>query len=118
VATPSVKTIIRTFSKLSRAEARELREVMLNARGDQGAQDALHEANRILDGHGVEVVAGPHFRRGFWADAVLAYVNMGDTYKATIGFEPDAGYTGRFVILPGGWGSWLEWYEQKHGVIL
>ncbi len=118
MATTTVKTLQREFPSLSREDASAIREKMRQAGAGESAEKALQFISGKLGGYGVEVIRGPHFHRGYWADAVLAYVNMGDTYKATIGFEPQYGFDGRFLVLPGGYGSWIEWYESKHGEVL
>lgn len=118
MSTPSVKMIQKVFPNLPMMVAKNIRETMLHAAPDQGVEEALEALSDMLGGYGYETIKGP-FRRGYWAETLLAYVNTGDTYSATIGYEParDRWGEGRFLILPGGWGSWVEWYEQKHGPI-
>jgi len=44
---------------------------------------------------------------------VLAYVNMGDPYVATVWYEPRYGMSGRWGV--GGYGDWVEYWEREHG---
>lgn len=116
--TPTAKQVQKIFPQVSQQDSARIRALMLTAPPFRGIEEALQQISTILGGYGVEVVNGPAFHRGYWAQALLVYVNTGDTYSSTIGYEtpavPEAG-PGRFMILPGGWGSWVEWYEQKHG---
>lgn len=71
--------------------------------------------NEVLDGYGVEGLrAGEDERyRGndmwvddhFWQGVRLEYVNMGDTYTPTIGYDIAKD---RFVVT-----SWGDWYEAN-----
>ena len=118
MATPSVQAIQKTFPKLSKAQAADIRGVMQRAARDASVERALEIASQVIGGYGVDIIRGPHFRRGYWADALLVFVNVGDAYEATIGFEPSSFGPGRFLVLPGGYGSWVEWYERKTGETL
>jgi len=69
----------------------------------------MEAANEILDGHGVEGARGEGANLGkYWRDTILLYVNMGDTYDATILFDPDEE---EFSI--GSWGDFIEEWEQE-----
>ena len=118
MAEKRIQTLMRIFPKLTASEARDLAMIMRRADSDKSAEQALKKISEVTGSYGVEVINGPHFRRNYWANALLAYVNVGDTYQGTVGFETENareyGY-GRFILLPGGWGSWVEWYESKHG---
>lgn len=69
--------------------------------------------NEVLDGHGVEALrvgngeemqGDPYIpNRHFWQDVRFEYVNMGDTYTPTIGYDVAKE---RFVVS-----SWGDWYE-------
>lgn len=66
-----------------------------------------------LGGHGVEAIRGRNFDRGYWADIVALYVNMGDTYALT--FVYDVELEKLFVTS---WGDWVEAYEARTGETL
>jgi len=115
MAYPSVQTIQSAFinsrcSEVDLATAKHIRKLMEEARGGRGVEDALEEISKLIGGFGHEVINGGDNRGGFWQNAVLAYVNMGDTYDATIYYDTDKGTFG-----VGAWGGWVEAYE-RHGV--
>ena len=66
---------------------------------------AMHEANSILDGHGVESL-DVETRRG--GRLFAEYVNMGDTYVSTLIYDHHAD---RFRITS--WGDLLESWERR-----
>lgn len=61
----------------------------------------LQLANDILQGHGIEHVESANGR------AEAYYVNMGDTYTATILLD-----TKRSTVLATSWGDWVEKEER------
>lgn len=79
------------------ADVERLR-ALLDADGDVTA--TLDEASDILGGFGVEYVGVPGSRE-------LAYVNNGDTYNATLGWDGSA-----YVVTS--WGDWFEKAERAH----
>jgi hypothetical protein len=80
--------------------------------GSAAAEDALQVANDVMRGHGVEVINGAGLFRGYWQDAIAAYVNMGDTYTTTLLYDR---LKDRFYITS--WGDWLEAFERKNGPV-
>jgi len=115
MAYPSVQTIQSAFinsrcSEVDLATAKHIRKLMEEARGGRGVEDALEEISKLIGGFGHEVINGGDNRGGFWQNAVLAYVNMGDTYDATIYYDTDKGTFG-----VGAWGGWVEAYERHGG---
>ena len=76
-------------------------DTLLTAALDAAKQaDDLDAADRILNGYGIECVTGPD-------GETLHYVNLGDTYDATI-CKDSSGY---FI---GSWGDWYEQAERDH----
>ena len=96
-AGPSVQRMM-DFLKISKGDA-----IAVKARMDAGVpyQTLLEEADRLLNGHGVEYIQSQ-------ADTMrsqdgLSYVNMGDTYDTTLLYDHK---TGRFSV--GSWGDIVE----------
>lgn len=63
----------------------------------------MHALNVLLEGHGVEGISTRSGR------GIASYVNMGDTYNATILHHKD------YVITT--WGDFVETYERRHGEV-
>lgn len=74
--------------------------------GDPKAVDrVLDEANKALDGFGVEAIEmGWHGH--YYLSIALLYVNLGDTYQNTVLYDTEEG---RFEV--GSWGNWVEMHE-------
>lgn len=70
-------------------------------RGESKVYDVLAEASDVLGGFGVEHVEGPG------DSGALDYVNMGDTYDATLGHDGV-----RYVVTS--WGDFFEGAEDKY----
>jgi hypothetical protein len=66
------------------------------------SRDMMTEANGLLEGHGVEHIRS---RNG---KAEAYYVNMGDTYTATILLD-----IGKDRVWATSWGDWLETEERQ-----
>lgn len=94
----------RSLGKLSR-------ELMAAEGRTRQVEEALELANEMLDGYGVEAISG-NWVGGFWGDTVCLYVNMGDTYAATIFYDA---IKGRFYV--GDWATFLETRGDRYGVI-
>jgi hypothetical protein len=69
-------------------------------------------ANELLDGHGIEAIRGEYHVDNYYFDTVALYVNMGDTYNATLFYETD---TGRFKVTT--MGDWVEKNQRKYSII-
>ena len=83
-----------------------------HGKSDAAAEEALRLANAAMRAYGVEVLRGTlNTPGGFWSDAVLAYVNAGDPYYATVLYD-----TNRETFSIGGWGDWLEKNERRYGL--
>lgn len=109
---PSIKTIAKTLTNGDVARAAEIRRILEADIGALVATDAgnrrwsecynrpstadvrMHVLNDAMNGFGVE---GIETRAGNWA----YYVNMGDTYEATL-----MHYRGRFFVSS--WGDFAE----------
>jgi hypothetical protein len=74
------------------------------------SDEVLVRANEILRGFGVESARceGCQVNR-YYYDAVLLYVNMGDTYSTTLLYDTD-----RQKFSIGSWGDWIEQHEAEH----
>lgn len=114
---PSFKTIWDRFDRLlehdhgddARDEAKKLRAALVDW-WDRKADtdDVLKTANKILGGHGVEAVRAEGAWDSYYVDIVALYVNMGDTYVATLIYDIDKN---RWWITS--WGDWLEAEERS-----
>ena len=110
---PSVKTIESAFKKwLQPGDAQKIRKLMEGAGSNRSVEEALEAIDKIIGASGVETIRGGDNHGGFWQDAVLAYVNMGDPYVATVWYEPRYGMSGRWGV--GGYGDWVEYWEREH----
>lgn len=102
--------IARTFH-ISTKDVTEIRRIIdkahySNARNKiRIVDDALERVSDIVGGYGVEAL----FDEDNPKDAVLIYVNMGDTYRDTVCY-----HCGQDVFYIGSWGDFVENYE-KHG---
>lgn len=92
---------------------KEVRELDKKFRSTSGSlrmrpvHDVLEMANTTLHGHGVEEISG--FRNSPNNMMTVAYyVNMGDTYNATIIYDclVDKFYVGTY-------GDWIEWRQEN-----
>jgi hypothetical protein len=89
IAGPAVKTMVDGL-RISKADAQKLKDMM-----DTGAPRILQTADKMMNGHGVERISG--------VGGGLMYVNMGDTYDATLIYDYK---TNRFVVSS--WGDIVE----------
>ena len=64
----------------------------------------LEALNELLEGYGTEVIRG-RYVDSFWRESQLAYVNMGETYAPTIGYDTEED---EYVLT-----SWGDWYEAN-----
>lgn len=117
MSSPTIKELAEAFPKINSGKLKELADAL--AYPDKVAEDdnefvkavdeAMDKANEVLDGHGVESVAGEGSDLGkYWRDTILLYVNLGDTYDTTVCFDPDEE---EFFI--GSWGDFFEKWEQE-----
>lgn len=69
---------------------------------------ALQDANKLLRGHGIEAIHSDIYRSGYWSNIVAVYVNMGDTYNATVLYDVEAN---AFDITT--YGDWVEQHQDS-----
>jgi hypothetical protein len=111
MAAANARNIEATF-KLSPEAAKSLARVLKGAPGREDRVDiALDAANAALNGHGVEAIRGDYQVDSYYRDIVALYVNMGDTYDATILYETEPE---RFTITA--WGDWVEHNQRKYRI--
>lgn len=117
MGSPDLKELTKEFPEIDSGKLRELADAL--ARPDEVSEnddeflgavnDAMEEANKILDGHGVEGVSGEGADLGkYWRDTILLYVNLGDTYDKTICYDTDEE---DFIV--GSWGDFIEKWESE-----
>ena len=93
----------RSFT-ISDADVRRIRTIERN----HGARKALELANELIGGYGVEYIA--HRNDTPWRSYGLQYVNMGDTYAATIIFD----WKSQRFRWPVSWGDIVESREGQY----
>lgn len=115
---PSMKTLRDGFGRYveleygdgAGAKLRELRKALVDWRDRTGVtrNEVLNLANEILGGHGLERIDSEpkDYRSDPGASAV--YVNMGDTYAATLLFDE---VKVSFRVLD--WGTYVETEERR-----
>ncbi len=100
---------IATYLDLDADQANDLARELRAAAGDhQDVDVVLEEANAILEGFGIEVIAGEGWVSHYYQNFRVLYVNLGDTYQDTIMYETDEE---RFLV--GSWGDWVEAHEAE-----
>lgn len=107
---PSVRTI-RDRLRVDHEVARDVRQALERAEAlgsGRAVERALDDISRLIGGHGVEVINGEHHRAGYWADAVVVYVNQGEVYESTVIYD-----TQRDVWEVISWGDWVERAERR-----
>lgn len=106
---PSLKTIQeglgRTFDHeggdFDRANALRLSLVAWR-NGEMSSNTLMDGANELLGGHGIESIESENGR------AHMSYVNMGDTYTATVILD-----TSKDSVFITDYGTWVETEERK-----
>jgi hypothetical protein len=99
---PSAERILKVFGDSQKAV--QLRTLFSDWKnGDLKSREMLEEANGILDGLGIEHLRSQNGK------AEAYYVNMGDTYKATILLD-----IVKDRVIATSWGDYVE-YEEAHG---
>lgn len=66
---------------------KEILSIMANAGTRRSADDAMRKINDLVGGYGVEAIRADNMNDSYWMDAAAIYVNMGDTYSATILYD-------------------------------
>lgn len=101
----SVAALQKHFGRhITATDAIGLRAVLAAAKPDdvKSVRETLVAADRLIGGHGTEVVRG-RYVDNYYGDFVAEYVNVGDTYAATLVFDT-VKKAFRLTTL----GDWLE----------
>jgi hypothetical protein len=93
---------------LDQAKVRHLYDLAVAANSHEEVDAVLVEANRLLDGHGVEGLPEDAWVDRYYQNIIALYVNLGDPYKATLLYDTELG-----VFMVAGWGDFLETWEQE-----
>jgi len=93
-------------------ESARIARILNGAHGSRGVTNALEEVDKIIGGHGIEAIRGESYRGGYYGDIVGLYVNMGDTYNATVVYDTE---TGEFELTT--WGDWVEQHQDEYEII-
>lgn len=93
-------------------ESARIARILNGAHGSRGVDNALEEVDKIIGGHGIEAIRGESHRGGYYGDIVGLYVNMGDTYNATVVYDTE---TGKFELTT--WGDWVEQHQDEYEII-
>lgn len=104
---PSVATLNGAFPGHGGA----LRHILEGWTGtDRDAERVLEDCDGALGSltYGVEVIRGEPAESGYYLGAVLAYINVGDTYDPTLCYDVDRG---RFIVCS--YGDWVERSERR-----
>jgi hypothetical protein len=97
---------------LKKNQLKDLSKRLYAAEGRPKAVDrVLGEANDLLSGFGVEAVRGNYHVDNHYYEIVGLYVNMGDTYNATILYDTDRQ---KFYVTS--WGDWVEQNQERYQI--
>lgn len=102
---PSVEDLRRIAAPTAGDVAERIRAAI----EEDSPEDALEQADGLLGGFGVESIDLPAPDDDS-DDGTVRYVNLGDTYCATLAYVEDV-YGSRFIV--GAWGSLLEQAEEE-----
>lgn len=108
--TAATKITLADLTELYRKHVspEEIQQVYDILQGSSGPLGRLAQINDIVGGHGVEGVSAPGDRENYSHTAhTLSYINEGDAYTATLGYDSEDG----FVITS--YGDWLEGLEHS-----
>lgn len=73
--------------------------------------ERMNAINKCLEGYGVEVINGEAYHSNYWGNIVAEYVNMGDTYTATVLYDVNKG---KFIATT--YGDWIEKNQNKYNI--
>lgn len=93
------------------ASARLLAAEIKSASTSKQVDKVLELADQLLNANGIEAIRGSSHNNSYYQDIVGLYVNMGDTYEATLLYNA---VVGRFVVTS--WGDWVQSYTKKYGI--
>lgn len=110
---PTIKTLQAHF-QLNRTEARNIRKCLElwgtfneTTRRNYTIDQVFELISEQLEAHGVEAIRG-EWQNGYWCDTRAIYINMGDTYSATLVYDRN---TNRVYATD--YGSFVESLERK-----
>jgi hypothetical protein len=109
----SVATIKKFFGRnITEQDAVALRAVLaaVDVKSHRSVDDTLKTANRLIGGYGVEVLRGKYVN-SYYGDIVAEYVNVGDSYAATLLFNT---VTSRFSLTS--WGDFVEKNAKRYKI--
>ena len=111
MSAPSAREIKEAFPDLSVTQTQELARAIKSR--TVSVDSALELANTMLGGFGIEPVREEGVTvSSYYQDIVALYVNMGDTYDATILYDT---VNQEFQITS--WGDWYAWWEEEGRVL-
>ena len=93
------------------ASAKLLAAEIKSASTRKQVDNVLELADKMLDASGAEAIRGDFHGDSYYQDIVGLYVNMGDSYVATLLYDTVAG---RFVVTT--WGDWVTSHTKKYGI--
>lgn len=89
-------------------ESSRIARMIYGANSSKKREAVLEHVNKLIGGHGTEVIRDENAWDGYYGDAVAEYVNMGDTYDVTLLYD-----TRDYEFHLTSWGDWYEAYEQE-----
>lgn len=96
----------------AKAEAKRIAKLIAGVRGDPDkADEVLKEVDDLLDAHGIEAIRGDYSVDNYYHDVVALYINMGDSYDATLLYETE---NEQFLVTS--FGDWVERNERKYSI--
>lgn len=113
---PNKKNIIEWFGSYLSHEGLPVEqtaaEMAKKIKETRDPDKVLDYVDKILRAHGIESIRGEYHVDNYYFDIVALYVNMGDTYSATLLYETDKR---RFLLTT--WGDWVERNQKKYGIV-
>lgn len=103
-------TDLETLYKVDQKKACQL---ALKQTKNLDPNDRIDAINKLLNGYGTESIRG-NWQNGYWCDIVAVYVNMGDTYSATV-LQVRTDYGSHFTVT--NYGDFIERNEKKLGIL-
>lgn len=103
------KTLMDRF-KIDAKVAKEIISIIKSSTGGRSAEAAMAKIDKLIEGYGVESLQPENAHvNSFWLSTVALYVNMGDTYTATIIYDTE---NKKWYLTT--WGDFLEIWERKN----
>jgi len=92
-------------------ESARLARMIESATNSDKVDKVLEEADKLIDGSGIEAINGDYHVNNYYHDIVALYVNTGDTYNTTLLYETERD---RFLVTS--FGDWVERNERKYKI--